>query len=131
MESIVQNNFLKPAIGAGLVLAIDKFYNKEPDMQRSLYYAGAVGAGFFFASIVAPMLPDGEFNMFFSNGRNVQERFSEIALGASGAYAVNKFVLKNELNRDTMQKRLLEIVVADIGGEMISEILTGHIPQLI
>jgi len=127
----IQEDFLKPLIGGGLLVAIDKFYVKETNMQRSLYFGAAGAAGYFLGSIAAQYAPVGEFNMFFSNGRNVAERFSEIAAGTGSVYILNKFVLKNELNGTDLNSKVMQIVVADIAGEMLSEMLLGEKPQII
>lgn len=127
----IQKDFLKPLIGGGLLVAIDKFYVKETNMQRSLYYGAAGAAGFFLGGIVAQYAPVQEFNFFFSNGRNVAERFSEIAAGTASVVILNKFVLKNELNGTDLTSKVMQIVAADIAGEMISEMMLGEKPQII
>ena len=99
MESIltgVNKDLFKPLAGAGIIFAIDKYYNKEQDYMRSAKLAGSVGVGFFIGGLVGQYAPDTEFELFFSNGRNVSERFFEILGGAGSAYALNKFILKNE-----------------------------------
>ena len=131
MESIIQKDFLKPAIGGGLLILIDKLYMKETNMQRSLYYGAAGAAGYFLGGIAAQYAPVGEFNMFFSNGRNVAERFSEIAAGTGSVVILNKFVLKNELNGTDLNSKVMQIVVADIASEMLSEMVLGEKPQII
>ena len=93
---IFSKNVLKPALGGVTMVAIDKFINKENNMQRSLYLGGAVAAGFFVGTILGETVPDAEFNMFFSNGRNVQERVFEIGFGTVGSYTINKYVLGND-----------------------------------
>jgi len=126
MESFltgVNKDLFKPLAGAGIIFAIDKYYNKEQDYMRSLKLAGSVGAGFFVGTMLGQYLPDNELELFFSNGRNVQERLMEILAGGASAYALNKFILKNELNRDSMQQKLMEIVVADLIAESLSEFM--------
>jgi hypothetical protein len=127
----VQKDFLKPLIGGSLLVAIDKFYVKETNMQRSLYFGAAGAAGYFLGGIVAQYAPVEEFNFFFSNGRNVAERFSEIAAGTGSVYILNKFVLKNELNGTDLNSKVMQIVAADIAAEMLSEFLLGEKPQII
>jgi uncharacterized membrane protein YwzB len=126
----INKDLFKPLAGAGIIFAIDKYYNKEQDYMRSAKLAGSVGLGFFVGTMLGQYLPDNELELFFSNGRNVQERLMEIIGGAGSAYAVNKFILKNELNRDSMQQKLMEIIVADLIAESLSEFMINGTFQI-
>lgn len=133
MESFltgVNKDLFKPMAGAAVIFAIDKYYNKEQDYMRSIKLAAAAGAGYAAGTMLSQYLPDNEFELFFSNGRNVQERVMEIVGGAGSAYTLNKFILKNELNRDSMQQKLIEIVVADLIAESLSEFMINGTFQI-
>jgi hypothetical protein len=47
----------------------------------------------------------------------------EIGLGSGAAYAMNKYVLKNDYNSANLLTRLGIVVVADIVGETVCEFL--------
>ena len=56
-------------------------------------------------------------------GKALEGRIVEIAYGSAAAYALNRFVLKNEINRSDMMKKLGIICAADIVGETVCAFL--------
>jgi hypothetical protein len=120
------DNIVKPAIAGATAFAIDKFYFKEYDMQKSIMFAGSVGGGVFLGALAADALPLETTFAMLGNGKAIEARVLEIGCGAGVAYAVNKFILKNDLNKNDLMKRVGTIVVCDIVGEFGSDIIAGR-----
>jgi hypothetical protein len=116
---------IKPLAAAATAFAIDKFYFNESNLQRSAMFAASVGAGVYVGAIAGQYAPDFQLPMLGS-GKAAESRVLEIALGGGAAYAVNKFVLKNDYGRNDLVKRLGSIVVADFAGELISDYVAGR-----
>jgi hypothetical protein len=120
------DDIVKPVIAAGTAFAIDKFYFKEYDMKKSAMFAGCVGVGVFAGGMVADALPLESAFDILGNGKAIEARVMEIGVGAGLAYSLNKFVLKNDLSRDDLFKRLGTVVVCDIVGELGSDLIAGR-----
>ena len=118
-------NYTKPAIGAAFAIAADKFVLQQPDMQKSLYFGLAVGGALMAANVVEGSIPDflPDISSLGASGKTMSERVVEIATGSLGAYAVNRYVLKNDTNPRDMAKKIGIVVVADIAGTYGSEYL--------
>ena len=119
------NPFMKPLITAGLVVAGDKFIFNEPDMARSLYFGGAVGAGVYSASLVANSLPNlGKVG--FVDGKTLELRLTEIGLSAGIGYGLNRYVLNNDFQYSQMMNKLALIAGADFVGEYLTDYLENR-----
>jgi hypothetical protein len=123
--SFIDNSIIKPAISGGTAFLIDKYYFKESNTQRSIYFAAAVGTGIAAGTIIGSAAPDFSLGVIGS-GKAIESRIAEITLGTGAAYAINKFVLKNDFSRDQMMKRVGAIVVCDIAGEFASDFFAGR-----
>ena len=129
VASYLSHAVAKP-LAAGVAAGVADFYLlKSGSMERSAYFAGAVGGGIFAVSWVEPIV-----SPFFPTktpmgniGKALEGRVVEIACGSGAAYALNRFVLKNEINTSDMLKRLGVIIAADLVGETVCELLLiGH-----
>ena len=123
--SYLSHAVAKP-LAAGVAAGVADFYLlKSGSMERSAYFAAAVGGGIFAVSwvepLVGPMFPTK--TPMGNIGKALEGRIVEIACGAGAAFAMNKFVLKNEYNPNEMLKRLGVIVAADLVGETVCELL--------
>ena len=115
------DNIVKPVVAGAVAGAIDKFYFKETDQKKTLMFAGAVGAGVFAGAAAADILPLEYAFGFLGNGKAIEQRLLEIGVGAGSAYALNKYVLKVDLNKNDLMKRVGTIIVSDIVGEYASD----------
>ena len=115
--------YIKPLVGAASVLAIEKFILKEQNMNRSLYFAGTVGAALYLSNTVLnPM-----FGGVFKNGKGYLDRGIEIGSASLGSYAVNKYVLNNsDYSNNEMIKKVGVVVAADIIGEYASDYMNNR-----
>ena len=116
---------LKPIITAIVATAGDKFVLNEQDLNRSLYFGVAVGAGIYASSMITPMLPSSQGSIGDISIKTLETRIAEIALGAGSAYAINRYVLNNELNRNDMMKKLALIGASDFIAEYVTDYLQG------
>ena len=119
--STTNTDFIKPLVGAATVMAIDKFIFKNNNMTQTLYFGAAVGAGLYGATIINPLMPVLIPAATLSNGKTIEDRTVEIAAGAIGSYALNRYVLKNDYNRDDMMYKIAAIAAADFVGEYASD----------
>ena len=129
VASYLSHAVAKP-LAAGVAAGVaDHYLFGRGDMQKSAMFGAAVGGGIFAVSWVEPIV-----SPFFPTktpmgniGKALEGRIVEIACGSAAAYALNRFVLKNEINRSDMLKRLGVIVASDLIGETVCELLLiGH-----
>lgn len=117
---------LKPIITAIVSTAGDKYILNQADMNKSLYFGVAVGAGVYLASMVTPMLPSSQGSMGDMSIKTLETRIAEIGLGAGAAYALNRYALNNEPNRNDMMKKLALIAGSDFIAEYITDYMAGR-----
>ena len=118
-------NYQKPLIGGIVAAAADKFVLQQGDMQKSLIFGATVAAALAVSTVVEGSIPSflPDLTSLGSSGKTMSERVVEIAAGSLGAYAVNRYVLKNDTNPRDMMKKIGIVVVADIAGTYGSEYL--------
>ena len=123
-----ENTLLKPIVMGATVVALDKFVMKNQNMNESLYFglAGAVGAygGAMVAKAMPLPLPSGEY----FDGKTLEMRIAEIGVGAGVGYALNKFVLKNDFNKQNMLNKLGILAGADFIAEYLTDYIQGRAP---
>lgn len=123
-----ENTLLKPIVMGATVVALDKFVMKTQNMNESLYFglAGAVGAygGAMVAKAMPLPLPSGEY----FDGKTLEMRIAEIGVGAGVGYALNKFVLKNDFNKQNMLNKLGILAGADFISEYLTDYIQGRAP---
>ena len=123
------NSLTKPLITGALVIAGDKFLFEEPDMTKSLYFGAATAAGISAATQIANMagnlLPNFGTSGFVDS-KTLEIRILEVGLGASAAYGLNRYVLKNDFQYNQMLNKLVLIAGADFVGEYITDYLDNR-----
>ena len=119
------NGFLKPLCVAVSAVALDQYVMKETDFKRSLVFGSAVGVGSYLSEIVAPHItpdiPQLNFASSMYNEKKVGERIVELASSAVSVFAVNKYLLRNDIYKDEMMIRMGLIVASDVIGTYASE----------
>ena len=125
VKSYLSHAVAKPAVAGLAAAVIDHYVMGDVSYRRNAMFGGAVGAGIFAVSwvepLVAPMFPTK--TPLGHIGKALEGRIVEIACGSGAAYALNHFVLKNQLNPNQLLKKLGVIVAADIIGETACELL--------
>lgn len=125
MSNSVSLDLLKPLISGGAVVALDMFYLKEQNLNNSLIFGGAVAAGVYVGGMLGQYAPDISLPIL-GNGKGLEQRIVEIASGAGSAFVLNKYVMKNTSYRDDTMQKLGVIIVADLVGELASDVLAGR-----
>ena len=121
MSNSPQSDYIKPLFGAASAILLDKYFMKQNDMNRSLYFGIAVGAGLYAAQLVTPAIPAIIPTATLSNGKTIQDRVIEVSGGSASAYLINSFVLKNDYNRNDIMYKLGIIALSDFVGEYGSD----------
>ena len=115
------STLIKPASAAASIFLIDKFIVKQTNMQQTLYIAGGVGAGFFAAKILSPMISDYidpiiGINTSFS--KTLQTRAIETSVAGGALYGLSMGKLINlPSNKNDIITLGITILVADMLSE--------------
>ena len=125
MSGIFDHTIVKPCVAGVVAMLGDRFIMNNQNWKSAGMFDVAVASGVFVAGMigdtVAPYFPTSTPIGAFS--KNLEGRIVEVTCGAAGAYALNRFVLKNELSQRDMVFKLGIIVGADITGEIIAEMI--------
>ena len=123
----MSNSFYKPVIGAALVVAGDNFILQNRNMNSSLALGAAAGTAFYFSKNIAKMLPkqSGGDNAMY-DVVTLETRIGEIGIAGLGGFALNKFVLNNDIRPNEMLQKIGLIVVADFVSEYIDDYMASR-----
>ena len=117
------SGYVKPLVAGATAVALDKMVLMNPNMQSSLYFGASVAGALFlvgmFDANVPTFLPD--VPSIGASGQTLSKRVAEITAGAGSAYAINKFVLKNDNSPQLMAKKLAVVIASDFAGEYASD----------
>jgi hypothetical protein len=122
----MSNSYLKPLITGALVGAGDKMLFNEPDLTKSIYFGVAVAGGTYIGTMVGDMLPAVVPSVGFVDGKTLEVRLAEVGAGAGSAYALNRFVLKNDFEYSQMYNKLALITGSDFVAEYIVDYLENR-----
>jgi len=118
---------LKPFLTGGAIVALDKFVLNQQNMNSSLYFGVAGVAGIFAAQLLVPMLPNNQGT--FSNmvdTKTLETRVLEVGLGTGATFAINKFVLNNDIRPNDLLQKAGVIVAADFIGQYIDDYMNNR-----
>ena len=123
----MSNSFYKPVVGAALVVAGDKLILQNRNMNSSLILGAAAGTAFYLSKNIVKMLPNqsGGDNAMY-DVKTLETRLAEIGIASVGGYALNKFVLNNDLRPNEMLQKVGLILAADFVSEYVYDYLTGR-----
>ena len=123
----MSNSFYKPVVGAALVVAGDKLILQNRNMNSSLVLGAAAGTAFYLSKNIVKMLPNqsGGDNAMY-DVKTLETRLAEIGIASVGGYALNKFVLNNDLRPNEMLQKVGLILAADFVSEYVDDYLTGR-----
>lgn len=104
---------------AGLTcVLIDRFILKQTNLKSSLVFGATVAAATAGASAISKVVPVPDFaSTTFANEKKVGERLVEIGTATAGAYAVNKYILKN--GHSSIGKTAVAIVLSNVVSEYV------------
>ena len=122
------SGYIKPLVGAGVAIALDKFVLMNSNMNSSLYFGASVGGALFlvgmFDANVPNFLPD--ITAIGADGATLSKRVAEITASSAAAYAINKFVMKNDNSPQLMMKKLAVVLASDFAGEYASDYFSSR-----
>ena len=125
VKSYLSHTVAKAIVAGGVAAAGDHFIMKNPDVKTCAMFGGAVAGGVFvaanFGELLHPYFPTA--SPVGAVGKVLEARIVEVLFGSAGAYALNHFMIKGELNHKNMLYKLGIIAAADVVGESVSELL--------
>ena len=112
--------YLKPLITGAVAVAGDRFLLNQLDMNKSLYFGGAVAAGTFLGAMVGDsipvVIPEGGT---YYDAKTLEQRLAEVGASAAAAYVINTQILKNDYQFSQMYPKLALIAGSDFIAEYI------------
>ena len=117
---------LKPIITAGIVVALDQYVMKTRNINESFYFGAAAAVGTYAGGMVAKAMPIDIGSGSYFDSKTVEMRVAEVAIGAGSGYAINRFVLKNEYNKNDLIMKLGIIAGSDFVAEYLTDYLAGR-----
>jgi hypothetical protein len=123
----MSNSFYKPVVGAALVVAGDNLILQNRNMNSSLALGAAAGTAFYLSKNIVKLLPNqsGGDNAMY-DVKTLETRLGEIGIAGLGSYALNKFVLNNDLRPNDMLQKIALIVGADFVSEYVDDYMSGR-----
>ena len=119
--------YVKPVATGAIAAALDKYVLLQPDMKKSLYFGGSVALGSVAATLTAPLVPNVvPIEMDGVDGKTLTGRVVEVGLSTGSSWAINKYLLKNEVSREDWTKRVGVIAASSFLGEYVSDYMTGQ-----
>ena len=118
----ISNNMGKAVLSSGYAYALDKYMLGEVDNNRSIMFAGVVFGGMMFeesiATLVKPVLPIPNFVSKTSviSGKKLVDRIAETLGTTAFVFIINKYLLRNDIYRGEVLKRMAVIAGSDMGA---------------
>ena len=117
----------KPFFVGATIIALDKLVLNQPDMNSSLYFGLSGAIGIFAAQYVVPMLPNNQAQIStMVDVKTLETRVIEIGLGTGATYAINKFVMNNDLRPNDLLQKVGVILAADFISEYIDDYMNNR-----
>ena len=118
---------LKPFLVGVSIIALDKFVLNQQDMNSSLYFGVSGVACIFAAQLLVSMLPNnqGTFSDMVDT-KTLETRVLEVGLGTGATFAINKFVLNNDIRPNDLLQKAGVIVAADFIAEYIDDYMNNR-----
>lgn len=124
----MQNSLLvKSAIAGVLAGVADKYILKRDDLTLNVKFGASVAAGVYAGDVISAGLPTIiNFESETMSGKTVQARAVEITSGSLGAYALNKYILKNDFSTSEFKVQVATIAGVCFVAEYLNDYLTGQ-----
>ena len=123
----MSKSFYKPVVGAALVVVGDNLILQNRNMNSSLALGAAAGTTFYLSKNIVKLLPNqsGGNNAMY-DVKTLETRLAEVGIAGLGGYALNKFVLNNDLRPNDMLQKIALIVDADFVSEYVDDYMSGR-----
>jgi hypothetical protein len=120
---------MKPVIVGCVAYAIDRFYLKEVDHTRSLYFGAATAMGNYGAEFIYPLIhhiPLPTLDRDLYDGKTLAHRCVEVGMSSGMIFVLNKYILHNDIYGNEILMRLGVIAAADFAGTYITEYIDNQ-----
>ena len=122
----VEIDLVRPLATAGFAVLADKYLLNQTDLMSSAKFGAVVGAGALASTLIANVIPNNSFNLpILGDGKGLEERIIEMSLTVGLGYGLNKYVIKNDEYNYLTAQRLGVILLCDMAGQSVSDILAG------
>jgi hypothetical protein len=126
MSSFNYELLARPLTSAGVAILLDRFVLKETDIKKNLIFGSSVSLGISLGAIVGSKIPFPTTPTMLGNGKEIGQRLTEVAVGGTSAFIVNKYIMKNDSGKASLLKKALVVVVADVAGEYACDYFSGR-----
>ena len=116
-----KNSLVKPFAAGAIAYGVQNYYLNKGS-QQAMYFGASVAAGQYLADMFSPTIK----STLGTSAGSLLEKVSEIGASGAAAYALNKYLLKNESYRDNMTQDLACVIVANVGSELIDDFFAGR-----
>jgi hypothetical protein len=123
---LIAESLVKPLASAGVAVLLDRMVLKQTDLKKNISFGLSVGAGIGLGSMVAKALPIPDSPSTFANQKQIASRLIEVTSGCGTAYVVNRFVMKNDVDRAGMIRKVGVILASDFIGEYLCDYFSGR-----
>ena len=118
----------KPIIAGIACAMMDKLILKKDNMMSNATFGASVAFGTLIGDglggALSSVFPD--TNLYIIGGKTLAQRATEITVGAGTAYAINMYVLENDLRPSEMANKLGVIALSQFIGEYGSDYFAGQ-----
>lgn len=121
-SSITLSTFVKPAVAAGSIYAIEKFIIGNRNDREIMFLAGGIGASFFAAKLVAPYVPNFNLGIPNFNSGAIENRIIEVGVSTGaliGMQKANLVSLPASGDRNGLIMLGGKVFLADLIGESL------------
>ena len=116
-----KNSLVKPFAAGAIAYGVQNYYLNKGS-QQAMYFGASVAAGQYVADMFSPTIK----STLGTSAGSLMEKVAEIGSAGAAAYALNKYLLKNESYRDNMTQDLACVIVANVGSELIDDFFAGR-----
>ena len=116
-----KNSLVKPFAAGAIAYGVQNYYLNKGS-QQAMYFGASVAAGQYLADMFSPTIK----STLGTSAGSLLEKVAEIGSSGAAAYALNKYLLKNESYRDNMTQDLACVIVANVGSELIDDFFAGR-----
>ena len=124
VKSVFSHSVLKPLVAGVVCGAGNQLILGDTNLVSNVYFGGAVAAGIACVSTVEPFVQQymPTSTPLGAMSKTLESRVMEIALGSASVFALNKFVLKNDMQPSQYLHKLFLIAAADVVAETVCEL---------
>jgi hypothetical protein len=123
--TIFTESLMRSATAGVTCVLIDRFILKQTDLKKSLVFGATVAGATAAASVISKTVTIPDFtSTTFANEKKVGERLVEIGTATAGAYAVNKYVMKN--GNSSIGKTAVAIVLSNVVSEYTIDFMASR-----